>query len=80
MIVDTVRGEIILEYQEDTTGHFAIYYDDDEDIFHNVNLDYVEVKREERTVKEIFCAYCEYFPAFIAYEKLQEMGIIKEEE
>ena len=80
MLVNTVYGEVVLKYVIDGTRHFAVIYDQKEDVFRRVNLEYVKMEKEEKSVKEIFCAISEYYSPSQSFEKLKELGIIKEEE
>lgn len=80
MLVDTVYGEVVLKYIVDVTGHFAVIYDQDEDVFRSINLKHIQVEKKEKTVKEIFCAISEYYSPSQSFERLKEFGIIKEEE
>lgn len=79
MIVDTIKGDIVLNYGNNEKYNYAILYDKEEDSFHCVNLEYVSVVKKDIPIEQIFNIYVKYY-GVNSYEKLKEFGIIKEEE
>lgn len=79
MIIDTIKGDIVLNYGNNERYNYAIIYDREEDLFHSVNLEYVTIVKKDIPTEQIFNTYVKYY-GVNSYENLKKLGIIKEEE
>lgn len=76
MKVDTVKGEVVLDYGSDQYMKYAFIYDVNEDNFSKVNLAHTPVVQSDLSPERIFNSYVEYYAPRKAYEKLKELGIV----